>query len=192
MIPAAIEEFEREMMDATRELASIRGSIQVQDSAVKTLEQQATILWRAAEGDLRNQNEGGARRYLGARRQLLTQIATAQHALAALRSTGETLEANLTILRDRLSYMKQHKDALISQARASRLQGQIMGGLAGTDNNSSWAVFEQAEEKIQLQVANADALSSMAGADDATLVQALTSSSVDEELKALRAAIADG
>jgi phage shock protein A len=67
-----------------------------------------------------------------------------------------------------------------------------MGGLAGTDNNSSWAVFEQAEEKIQLQVANADALSSMAGADDATLVQALTSSSVDEELKALRAAIADG
>ncbi len=190
---------EQTIKDMQEDLVQLRQAVATAIASQKRMErqyeqaQQNVDEWqRRAELALRNNDENLAREAL-VRKKTFTETAQSFKKQVEDQSNQvHVLRTNMTKLESKISEAKTKKDMLIARARSAQASQQISEVLGKVNTTSSFAAFEQMEERVHSLEAQSEAVAELTGDTLEGKFAALesgTDSDVDAELAFLKASV---
>jgi len=149
---------------------------------------------KRAKKALKAGNEELAKKALAQKAEADRQVASMQTSVDQARETSEKLKKGVAEVRKRIAEADRNASTLIARKNAAKAQKKVAMALAGVaDTDNAFAAINAFEESVARDEAQAQAFESMSGSPDKDLeaeFAELTTSEVDDELKALKQELA--
>ena len=181
------------LMDMQQDLVKLRQAVASAIATQKRTEQQYNVnqseasKWQQrAQLALSKGDENLAREALVRKKSYQDTATTLRQQLDNQLTQVESLKKNLIALESKISQAKTKKDMLKAQLQAAKANEQLQKTIGNMSTNSSMAAFERMEDKVLQAEARSQAAQELGGYGLDQQFAALESSSVDDDLAALK------
>ncbi|GAB0488996.1 hypothetical protein MMPV_000211 [Pyropia vietnamensis] len=188
--------------DMQNDIVKVRQAYAEVSASTKRLERQreaastsADEWYKRAQLALQAGEEQLAREALGRRNSQMETVSSLDAQLGGMRENVSKLHASLTALEAKVAEARTKKDQFVARAKTAKTSADVNSMLSGMGEGSAMEAFERMSVKVEELETKADVAAEMAigGSADVGLegkFKALESSSVDDELAALKGSMA--
>lgn len=188
---------EQAIIDMQEDLVQMRQAVAQAIASQKRVQQQAAqanneaAKWhQRAQLALQKGDESLAREALSRKKAQADAAATLQAQLSQQTAQADVMRKNLIALEGKISEAKTKKDMLKARVSAAKANEQLQSTMSSMSTSSAMGAFERMEDKVLMMEARSQAAAEIGGASLDAAFAELESSGVDDELEAMKRAMA--